>query len=83
MKTKRTPGQLADVAESATQSLKEATLLIKDIREGKGTVGKLFTDEQLYSEIQGFVNAAETVATNLRKGPRHGRQASDRRQDLH
>jgi phospholipid/cholesterol/gamma-HCH transport system substrate-binding protein len=68
VKTKRTPGQLADVAESATQSLKEATLLIKDMREGKGTVGKLFTDEQLYNEIQGFVNAAETLTTNLEKG---------------
>jgi len=68
VKTKRTPGQLADVAESATQGLKEATLLIKDIREGKGTVGKLFTDEQLYREIQGFVDSAETVATNLEKG---------------
>ena len=68
VKTKRTPGQLADVAESATQSLKEATLLIKDIREGKGTVGKLFTDEQLYREIQGFMNAAESVATKLEKG---------------
>ena len=68
VKTKRTPGQLADVAESATQGLKEATLLIKDIREGKGTVGKLFTDDQLYREIQGFVDAAETVATNLEKG---------------
>ncbi|MBK5297201.1 MAG: MCE family protein [Vicinamibacteria bacterium] len=68
VKTKRTPGQLSDVAESATQSLKEATLLIQDIRQGKGTVGKLFTDEQLYNEIQGFVNAAESVATNLEKG---------------
>lgn len=68
VKTKRTPGQLADVAESATQGLKEATALIKGIREGKGTVGKLFTDEQLYREISGFVNAAETVAANLEKG---------------
>jgi len=68
VKTKRTPGQLADVAESATQSLKEATELIKDIREGKGTVGKLFTDEQLYREISGFVDAAETIATNLKQG---------------
>lgn len=68
VKTKRTPGQLADVAESATQSLKEATELIKGIREGKGTVGKLFTDEQLYREISGFVDSAETIATNLRLG---------------
>jgi phospholipid/cholesterol/gamma-HCH transport system substrate-binding protein len=68
VKTKKTPGQLADVAESATQSLKEATELIKGIREGKGTVGKLFTDEQLYREISGFVDSAETLATNLRRG---------------
>jgi phospholipid/cholesterol/gamma-HCH transport system substrate-binding protein len=68
VKTKRTPGQLADVAESATQGLAEATLLIKDIRDGKGTVGRLFTDEQLYREIQGFVDAAEAVAVNLQRG---------------
>lgn len=68
VKTKKTPGQLADVAESASQSLQEATLLIRDIREGKGTVGKLFTDEQLYREIADFANAAETVATNLQRG---------------
>jgi phospholipid/cholesterol/gamma-HCH transport system substrate-binding protein len=68
VKTARTPGQLADVTESATQSLQQATALIKDIRAGKGTVGKLFTDEQLYRELQGFVDAAETVARNLQQG---------------
>jgi phospholipid/cholesterol/gamma-HCH transport system substrate-binding protein len=68
VKTKKTPGQLADVAESATQSLNEATQLIKDIRQGKGTVGKLFSDEQLYREISGFVDAAESVARNLQQG---------------
>lgn len=68
VKTKKTPGQLADVAESATQSLNEATQLIKDIRQGKGTVGKLFSDDQLYREISGFVDAAETVAKNLQQG---------------
>lgn len=68
VKTKKTPGQLADVAESASQGLNEATQLIKDIRQGKGTVGKLFTDEQLYREISQFVGAAETVARNLQAG---------------
>jgi phospholipid/cholesterol/gamma-HCH transport system substrate-binding protein len=68
VKTKKTPGQLADVAESASQGLNEATQLIKEIRQGKGTVGKLFTDEQLYREISQFVGAAETVARNLQAG---------------
>ena len=29
-----------------------STGLIKDMRAGKGTVGKLMTDEQLYAELQ-------------------------------
>ena len=66
--SRRTPGQLADVAEGATKSLEQATQLIKDIRAGKGTVGKLFTDEALYRDVQGFVDAAETVAQSLRAG---------------
>jgi phospholipid/cholesterol/gamma-HCH transport system substrate-binding protein len=64
----RTPGQLADVAEGATRSLEQATALIKDIRAGKGTIGKLFTDEALYREVEGFVGAAEAVANSLRAG---------------
>jgi phospholipid/cholesterol/gamma-HCH transport system substrate-binding protein len=68
VKSKRAPGQLADVAEGATRSLEQATLLLRDIRAGKGTVGKLFTDEALYRDVQGFVDAAEAVAQNLRAG---------------
>ena len=45
----RTPGQLADVSEQANLGLIEATGLLKDIRAGKGTLGKLFTDEKLYA----------------------------------
>jgi phospholipid/cholesterol/gamma-HCH transport system substrate-binding protein len=66
--SRRTPGQLADVAESATKGLEQATQLIRDIRAGKGTVGRLFTDDALYKDVQGFVDAAESVAQNLRAG---------------
>jgi phospholipid/cholesterol/gamma-HCH transport system substrate-binding protein len=68
VKTRRAPGQLADVAEAATQGLGEATQLIKDMRAGKGTIGKLFSDERLYQEISGLVDAAESVARNLQQG---------------
>src|SRR5215217_7372178 len=51
----RTPGQIADVAENATQTLEQATGLIKEIRQGKGTVGKLFTDDQIYREMNELV----------------------------
>jgi hypothetical protein len=39
--------QLSDVAGPANEGIIEATALLKDIRGGKGTVGKLFTDQAL------------------------------------
>ena len=57
----RAQGQLSDVAAGATESLEQATALLRDIRAGKGTVGKLFSDDQLYKEITAFVQAAEGV----------------------
>jgi phospholipid/cholesterol/gamma-HCH transport system substrate-binding protein len=64
----RTPGQLADLSETATRGLGQATRLLEDIRAGRGTIGKLFTDDQLYQEINGFVAAAQNVADNIRRG---------------
>jgi phospholipid/cholesterol/gamma-HCH transport system substrate-binding protein len=64
----RTPGQIADVANSATQALEQTTELLKEIRAGKGTVGKLFTDDQLYKEINEVVVSAQTVADYVRQG---------------
>jgi phospholipid/cholesterol/gamma-HCH transport system substrate-binding protein len=64
----RSAGQIGDVAEGATQSLEQARLLIEDLRAGRGTVGKLFTDDALYRDIQEFVSAAETVATTISRG---------------
>jgi phospholipid/cholesterol/gamma-HCH transport system substrate-binding protein len=64
----RTPGQIADVAESARVSIEQVTAILSNIRAGKGTMGKLFTDEQLYKEFTAFVSAAEGVTANLRGG---------------
>jgi phospholipid/cholesterol/gamma-HCH transport system substrate-binding protein len=64
----RAPGQLADVADGARQSLEHITAMLQDIRAGKGTVGKLFSDDELYKEVTGFVSAAEGVASYLRDG---------------
>ena len=42
------PPQLADVTAQANRGIAELTALMQDVRAGKGTVGKLMTDEQLY-----------------------------------
>ncbi len=63
------PGaQLADVTASANKGIAELTTLITDIRAGKGTVGKLMTDEQLYRDLQEFTAAARSVTDGLAKG---------------
>jgi phospholipid/cholesterol/gamma-HCH transport system substrate-binding protein len=59
---------ITDVAASASAGLDQATLLLRDIRSGKGTVGKLFTDEQLYRDVNSFVDSAQVVAGYLSKG---------------
>jgi phospholipid/cholesterol/gamma-HCH transport system substrate-binding protein len=66
--SERAAGQLSDVAAGATQSLEQINALLKEVRAGRGTVGKLFSDDALYKEITQFVAAAEGVAASLRDG---------------
>lgn len=67
VESRRPYGQLADVADSATKSLEQATALIRDLRGGKGTVGRLFSDDALYREITAFTDSAEQVVASLNK----------------
>jgi phospholipid/cholesterol/gamma-HCH transport system substrate-binding protein len=62
------PVQFNDVAASANDGIVEATALLKDIRSGKGTVGKLFTDEALYHELNAFVESANQVTASINRG---------------
>ncbi|HKY20098.1 MAG TPA: MlaD family protein [Vicinamibacterales bacterium] len=62
------PAQLADVTAQANKGITELTALIEDIRAGKGTVGKLMTDEQLYAELRQFTAAARGVTEGLSQG---------------
>ena len=62
------PPQLSDVTAGANKGITELTALITDIRAGKGTVGKLMTDEQLYAELRQFTSAAREVTEGLSSG---------------
>lgn len=59
---------ITELTESATGGLNEARRLIEDIRAGQGTVGKLFTDDSVYREIERFVSAAERVTSAIAAG---------------
>ncbi len=62
------PPQLADVTAQANKGIAELTGLITDMRAGKGTAGKLMTDEELYVELRQFTAAAREVTEGLSRG---------------
>jgi phospholipid/cholesterol/gamma-HCH transport system substrate-binding protein len=66
--TGKTAAALSDVTTQASEGISELTGLIKDARGGRGTVGKLMTDQQLYDELQKFVSTAGDVTRTIRQG---------------
>jgi phospholipid/cholesterol/gamma-HCH transport system substrate-binding protein len=61
-------GSIAQLTTQATAGLNEAKQLIEDLRAGKGTIGRLFTDDSIYREFDGFVRAAERVTRSVAEG---------------
>jgi phospholipid/cholesterol/gamma-HCH transport system substrate-binding protein len=64
----RAKGSLADVSEQAAEGIDEITQLVHDMRHGKGTVGKLMTDDRLYADMQAFVSTAGDVTRTIKAG---------------
>jgi phospholipid/cholesterol/gamma-HCH transport system substrate-binding protein len=62
------PPQLADLTDQAGRGITELTALVQDIRAGRGTVGKLMTDEALYTELRRFAETAGDLTQGLREG---------------
>jgi phospholipid/cholesterol/gamma-HCH transport system substrate-binding protein len=59
---------LADVTDQASQGVEELTKLLQDVRAGRGTVGKLVTDDQLYADLTRFVATAGDVTRGIQQG---------------
>jgi phospholipid/cholesterol/gamma-HCH transport system substrate-binding protein len=64
----RPPAVLADVATQASEGIGELTGLLHDVRQGRGTVGKLMTDDRLYTELHQFVSTAGELTRTIREG---------------
>ena len=68
IKSKPPAAQLSDVADTANEGIVQATALLTDIREGKGSLGKLFTDDALYRDLTAFVTSANGVVGSINQG---------------
>lgn len=59
---------LGEVAAGASEGLEELTTILRGIREGKGTMGKLVTDEAVYRELSSLLGAADRVVSSVNRG---------------
>jgi phospholipid/cholesterol/gamma-HCH transport system substrate-binding protein len=60
--------QFSDITTQVGASVDELTGLLQDVRAGRGTVGKLVTDERLYAELRRFAASAGDLTEGLRQG---------------
>lgn len=71
-------GSLTDVTRQASEGIGELTALLQEVRAGRGTMGRLFTDDGLYTELIGVLSAAEDVVQKVGQGEGTlGRLAND------
>ena len=61
-------GSFATLTETASNSLGQVDQLLSDVRAGRGTLGKLVTDDALYTELQAFVSSAGDVTRAINQG---------------
>ena len=65
-----TGGPFGTLTNTASDTLSQAGQMIADMRAGRGTVGKLMTDDALYGEMRTLVNSATQVTRQINAG--HG-----------
>ena len=61
-------GSLTDVATQASAGIDELTGLLKDVRGGKGTVGKLLTDDAIARDVETLLASLNDVSEKVGNG---------------
>jgi len=62
------PVQVSDLTGLAAKALDDLSDVLQRVRAGEGTVGRLFTSEDVYGELHSLVSAAAAVASGIRHG---------------
>src|SRR3954468_7012017 len=62
------PASIADVTSSAQGGIQELTLLLQDIRAGKGTIGQLVTNDQLHRDLDTLLVSVNDVTRAINTG---------------
>src|SRR6476469_9164023 len=57
-----------DLAQRLSKLSDEISGIVKDVKNGKGTVGRLFSDEALYNNLNATIRETQDVMTAVRSG---------------
>src|SRR5918993_970111 len=57
-----------ELAQRLSKLSDEINGIVKDVKEGKGTVGRLFSDEALYNNLNSTIRETEEVMRQVRSG---------------
>jgi len=57
-----------DLAQRLSKLSDEISGIVKDVKDGKGTVGRLFNDEALYNNLNATIRETEDVMKQVRSG---------------
>ncbi len=57
-----------DLAQRLSKLSDEISSIVRDVKEGKGTVGRLFSDEALYNNLNATIRETEDVMRQVRSG---------------
>jgi len=73
--TSTSGSSISDLATNGTELAQKLSKLsdqlnevVKDVRAGKGTVGRLFNDEALYNNLNATIHDAEEIAQQIKTG---------------
>ncbi len=57
-----------EVAQRLSKLSEQLSSMVKDVKDGKGTIGRLFSDEALYNNLNATVREVEDVMRQIRSG---------------
>src|SRR5215213_9261584 len=57
-----------DLAQRLSKLSDEINGIVKEVKEGKGTVGRLFSDEALYNNLNATIRETEDLMTQIQSG---------------
>jgi phospholipid/cholesterol/gamma-HCH transport system substrate-binding protein len=68
IKSARLGKSMGELSATVSDGLDEVKGLVTDIRNGRGTIGKLATDDSLYRDLRAFIASANSVTDKLKNG---------------